>query len=72
MGLFVGVDARPLPHSDDGSSLALRGRWTIFTSPLARIIPLREEKVGQLRDHVLCVSENGTIAIVSLSEGIEW
>jgi len=46
------------------SSLELRARWTIFTTPLAHIIQFADEKAGPLKGCVLCVSEDGTVAVI--------
>ncbi|EGN97892.1 hypothetical protein SERLA73DRAFT_55174 [Serpula lacrymans var. lacrymans S7.3] len=55
---------------DDGSigtwsldSLKLCARWTVFLTPLVRVIQLQNEKAGPLRGCALCVSEDGTIAV---------
>ncbi|EJF60945.1 WD40 repeat-like protein [Dichomitus squalens LYAD-421 SS1] len=59
--------------ADDGtlgiwalSTLKLCARWTVFTSPLARVVPLHGEKVGRLLGCVLCISQDGTIAVIAL------
>ncbi|KAI8986132.1 WD40 repeat-like protein [Trametes punicea] len=59
--------------ADDGSiafwsleTFRLCARWTIFTTPLARIISLHDEKIGRLHGCVLCVSQDGTIAVIAL------
>ncbi|OSC98008.1 WD40 repeat-like protein [Trametes coccinea BRFM310] len=59
--------------ADDGTiaiwsleTLKLCARWTLFTTPLSRIISLHDEKVGRLHGCVLCVSQDGTIAVVAL------
>ncbi|KAJ7465077.1 hypothetical protein FB451DRAFT_1262556 [Mycena latifolia] len=56
---------------DDGSiafwasdTLTLCARWTIFTTPLASVIQFRNEKQGPLRGCVLCISRDGTIAVI--------
>ncbi|KAJ7281956.1 hypothetical protein C8J57DRAFT_1298981 [Mycena rebaudengoi] len=56
---------------DDGSiafwtidTLNLCARWTIFTTPLASVIQFRDERRGPLRGCVLCVSQDGTIAVI--------
>ncbi|KAJ7119871.1 hypothetical protein C8R44DRAFT_878257 [Mycena epipterygia] len=57
---------------DDGSiafwttdTLTLCARWTIFTTPLTSVIQFRDEK-GPLRGCVLCVSRDGTIAVIAV------
>ncbi|TDL19727.1 hypothetical protein BD410DRAFT_773671 [Rickenella mellea] len=54
----------------DPRTLKLRARWIVFTSPLAQVIELRDENVGRLRDCALCISEDGTIAVVVI-DGLE-
>ncbi|KAJ7726520.1 hypothetical protein B0H16DRAFT_1592489 [Mycena metata] len=56
---------------DDGSiafwaadTLTLCARWTIFTAPLISVVQFRIEKQGPLRGCVLCVSRDGTIAVI--------
>ncbi|KAJ7162930.1 hypothetical protein C8R46DRAFT_1101904 [Mycena filopes] len=57
---------------DDGSiafwsadTLTLCARWTVFTAPLLSIVQFQQnEKQGPLRGCVLCVSRDGTIAVV--------
>ncbi|KAJ7196115.1 hypothetical protein GGX14DRAFT_700624 [Mycena pura] len=62
---------------DDGSiaiwaadTLALRARWTIFTAPLSSVIQFRDDtqKQSPLRGCVLCISQDGTIAVVTIDE----
>ncbi|KAH7909671.1 WD40-repeat-containing domain protein [Hygrophoropsis aurantiaca] len=45
-------------------TLQLRARWTIFLRPLQRVIQLHNEKVGPLRGCALCISGDGTIAVI--------
>jgi rabconnectin-3b len=52
------------------SMLKLRAQWTMFTEPLLTVIPLDEEGVGRLRDCILCVSDDGTIAVIAV-DGLE-
>ncbi|PCH40392.1 WD40 repeat-like protein [Wolfiporia cocos MD-104 SS10] len=59
--------------ADDGSvaiwscrSLALLVRWTVFTAPLAYVIHVNGEDVGRLRGCVLCISQDGTIAVITI------
>ena len=51
-------------------TLQLRAQWTIFTTPILTVIPLQDEVVGRLRGCILCVSEDGTLAVVAV-EGLE-
>ncbi|KAH9891906.1 WD40 repeat-like protein [Cubamyces lactineus] len=59
--------------ADDGTiamwsldTLKLYARWTMFTTPLARTISLHDEKMGRLHGCILCVSQDGTIAVVAV------
>ncbi|KAJ7904510.1 hypothetical protein B0H14DRAFT_2663171 [Mycena olivaceomarginata] len=56
---------------DDGSiafwateTLALCARWTIFTTPLKSVVKFRDEKQSPLRGCLLCISQDGTIAVI--------
>ncbi|KAL0960599.1 hypothetical protein HGRIS_005631 [Hohenbuehelia grisea] len=58
--------------ADDGSiafwsldTLALCARWTIFIAPLASVIMPPDDK-GPLRGCALCISKNGTIAVIAI------
>ncbi|KAF9071140.1 WD40-repeat-containing domain protein [Rhodocollybia butyracea] len=57
---------------DDGSiaiwtmDLKLCARWIIFTTPLQRIAQFPDVKGEPLRGIILCISEDGTIAVVAL------
>ena len=57
-----------LPSADHltRSTLKLCARWTLFNTPLARVITLDDDKVGRLHGCVLCVSQDGTIAVVAV------
>ncbi|KAL5501846.1 hypothetical protein ACEPAH_9107 [Sanghuangporus vaninii] len=57
---------------DDGSvnfwaldTLKLQARWILFTEPLAQIVYLEEESTGRLRGCCLCISGDGTIAVIA-------
>ncbi|KAJ7776775.1 hypothetical protein DFH07DRAFT_797695 [Mycena maculata] len=59
--------------ADDGSiafwtadTLTLCARWTIFTTPLANVVQFRDEKQSPLRGCVLCISRDGTIAVIAV------
>ncbi|RDX48877.1 WD40 repeat-like protein [Lentinus brumalis] len=59
--------------SDDGTiamwtydTLKLCARWTLFTTPLVRVIALQDEKVGRLHGCALCISQDGTIAVIAI------
>ncbi|KAF7290909.1 WD-REPEATS-REGION domain-containing protein [Mycena chlorophos] len=56
---------------DDGSiafwttdTLTLKARWTLFTTPLARVVHFRDDKLSPLRGCVLCISQDGTVAVI--------
>lgn len=38
----------------------------LFTEPLAHVIPLEDEAAGRLRGCCLCVSSDGTIAVIAI------
>jgi hypothetical protein len=48
------------------SSFKLCARWIIFTTPLTKVIQFRDEKAGPLRGCVLCISQDGTIAVIAV------
>ncbi|KAF9265238.1 WD40 repeat-like protein [Marasmius fiardii PR-910] len=59
--------------ADDGSiaiwsisDLKLCARWTVLNTPLSRILQFQDIKNGPLRGCVLCVAEDGTIAVVAI------
>ena len=48
------------------SSVKLVARWTVFTSPLAHVVSLHDGRAGRLCGCVLCISQDGTIAVIAL------
>ncbi|KAI0345585.1 hypothetical protein BDW22DRAFT_1426257 [Trametopsis cervina] len=63
---------RIIAGSDDGSiaifsqeSMQLLARWTVFIEPLQRIISVSK---GRLTGCILCISRDGSIALVALDE----
>ncbi|CAA7261526.1 unnamed protein product [Cyclocybe aegerita] len=57
--------------ADDGSvvvwslsTFEALARWTIFTTPLAKVLQFEEERTGPLRGCILCVAQDGTIAVI--------
>ncbi|TFK73197.1 WD40 repeat-like protein [Pluteus cervinus] len=64
--------------ADDGSiaiwtmnTLQLCTRWIIFITPVIAVIQFQTEKVGPLRGCVLCVAEDGTIAVIAI-DGFQY
>ncbi|KAK7054386.1 hypothetical protein VNI00_003580 [Paramarasmius palmivorus] len=64
--------------ADDGSvaiwtlaDLKLCARWTIFNTPLSRVLQFQDISSGPLRGCILCVAEDGTIAVVAI-DGYEF
>lgn len=58
---------------DDGSiniwdlnTLKLHARWVIFTEPLQGVFQVEKEIGGRLRECCLCVSMDGTVAVIEL------
>ncbi|KAJ6515899.1 hypothetical protein C8R45DRAFT_222526 [Mycena sanguinolenta] len=56
---------------DDGSiafwsaeTLVLCARWTIFTTPLKSVVKFQDENQGPLCGCVLCISQDGTVAVI--------
>lgn len=47
-------------------TMKLCARWTVFTTPLARVISLEDEGVGRLHGCMLCISQDGTIAVIAV------
>ncbi|KIY66834.1 WD40 repeat-like protein [Cylindrobasidium torrendii FP15055 ss-10] len=50
----------------DSETLTLVARWVMFITPLARVLQFDDLKVGTLRGCALCISQDGTIAIVAV------
>ncbi|KAJ7644581.1 hypothetical protein FB45DRAFT_898250 [Roridomyces roridus] len=66
-----------LGGADDGSiafwsvdTLIMCARWTIFTTPLARVVDFPDDDQSSssplMRGCVLCISEDGTIAVIAV------
>ncbi|KAF8158416.1 hypothetical protein B0H34DRAFT_797808 [Crassisporium funariophilum] len=56
---------------DDGSiafwsmsTFELVARWTVFITPLIKVLQFENENSGTLRGCVLCISRDGTIAVI--------
>ncbi|KAI5123100.1 hypothetical protein M0805_001456 [Coniferiporia weirii] len=63
---------------DDGSigfwelsTLELKAQWIIFTEPLAQVIQLENNTTGRLKGCCLCISQDGTIAVIAI-EGFSF
>ncbi|EMD39624.1 hypothetical protein CERSUDRAFT_132102 [Gelatoporia subvermispora B] len=59
--------------ADDGSiaiwafdSLKLHARWVVFTEPLVEVIHLQGEAAGRMKGCLFCVSQDGTVAVITL------
>ncbi|KDR82569.1 hypothetical protein GALMADRAFT_237950 [Galerina marginata CBS 339.88] len=57
--------------ADDGSigfwslnTFELVARWSIFVTPLAKVVQFEAETTGPLRGCALCISRDGTIAVI--------
>ncbi|KAL0574420.1 hypothetical protein V5O48_007539 [Marasmius crinis-equi] len=50
--------------------LKLCARWTVFNTPLVKVLQFEDIKTGPLSGCVLCVAEDGTIAVVAI-DGFE-
>lgn len=44
--------------------LKIQARWTLFCTPLLNLVLLDDERHGRLKGCMLCVAEDGTIAVV--------
>ncbi|TFK39093.1 hypothetical protein BDQ12DRAFT_683016 [Crucibulum laeve] len=47
-----------------GNNFELSARWIVFTTPLLHVMQFHEDKTGPLRGCVLCISQDGTIAVI--------
>ncbi|ETW82184.1 hypothetical protein HETIRDRAFT_445035 [Heterobasidion irregulare TC 32-1] len=52
----------------DSDSLNLLARWTIFTTSLTDVVQIRQDKGEPLHGCLLCISYDGTIAVIVLDE----
>ncbi|EPQ54828.1 WD40 repeat-like protein [Gloeophyllum trabeum ATCC 11539] len=48
----------------DFSSLALTARWTLFITPLRKVIEAPDS--GCLKDCILCIAHDGTVAVIAI------
>ncbi|KAF9483399.1 WD40 repeat-like protein [Pholiota conissans] len=60
---------------DDGSiafwslsTFELAARWTVFTTPLVKVMQFEAEKTGPLRGCALCISRDGSIAVIVIDD----
>ncbi len=45
------------------STFKLNARWIVFVTPLAHVLYFKTVATGPLRGCVLCISQDGTIAV---------
>jgi WD repeat-containing protein 7 len=57
---------RPPADCRHSRSLKTLARWVLFIAPLQRVLLLRSDKGGPLAGCLLCVSGDGTIAVIAL------
>jgi hypothetical protein len=48
------------------SHLKLCAQWTVFLTPLASVLLIDEKQSGPLSGCVLCISADGTIAVIAI------
>jgi hypothetical protein len=48
------------------SHFRLCARWTVFTTPLVSVLQINEAQSGPLKGCVLCISADGTIAVIGI------
>lgn len=48
------------------STLKLQARWVVFLEPLVDVILLEDEKAGRLQNCCMCISADGTIAVIAV------
>lgn len=48
------------------SNFKLCARWTVFLTPLARVLQIDEKVNSPLSGCVLCISADGTIAVIAI------
>ena len=67
-GIYSACALSPSVFSTDiwYRTLSLRARWTIFTAPLTQVIHITGDTIGRLRGCTLCISQDGTIAVIAL------
>ena len=46
-------------------ALKLEGRWVQFIEPLVDVVHLQEKTIGRMMDCCMCVSADGTIAVIA-------
>lgn len=47
-------------------TLKICARWTLFNTPLAHVIRTKGDAVGRLKESLLCVAQDGTIAMIDI------
>ena len=50
------------------STLKLCARWILFITPLFQVIQVPVDRTGPLHGCVLCVAQDGTIAVIALED----
>ena len=62
------VNAVDKKHTDGFRSAQLLASWTLFADPVRNIIMVDMIEAGVLQDHLICVSQEGTIGVISLTQ----
>jgi len=64
---IVGKD-RSLTDDNPFRTMKTLARWVLFIAPLQRVLYMRYDKGGPLGGCLLCVSSDGTIAVIALDD----
>ncbi|KAF8631069.1 hypothetical protein AX15_002671 [Amanita polypyramis BW_CC] len=54
------------------NALTLCARWILFVTVLSQVIQVPVERTGSLRGCVLCVAQDGTIAVIALDDDFQF
>lgn len=49
-------------------SAQLVASWTLFADPVEKLAILDMPDAGMLQDHLICVSQEGTVGVISLAK----